>query len=86
MSGKPLIASLALFAATAAYASPSDVKSDVQWTQETRQLPKVSIDVYHRTPPYALTGRMAEPARRSSGEWLRETRQLPKVSIDVYRR
>ena len=81
MSGKLFIASMMLLASTAAYASPGD------WTRETRQVGnKVSIDVYHRTP-YALTGKVAEPARRSSSEWTRETRQLGnKVSIDVYSR
>lgn len=78
MSGKLFIASSIVLATSVAYASP-------EWTRETRRLPKVTVDVYHRTP-YALTGTMAEPARRSSGEWTRETRQLPKVTIDVYRR
>ena len=85
MSGKLFIASLTLLAAVTAFASSSDMKASGEWTRETRQLPKVSIDVYNRTP-YALTGNMPEPAKRSSGKWTRETRQLPKVTLDVYRR
>jgi hypothetical protein len=89
MSGKLFIASLTLFAATAAYASPSDMKPG-EWTKETRQVGnKVSIDVYHRAP-YAITGRMdtTQRARRSSdGGWTHETRQVGnKATIDVYRR
>ena len=86
MSGKLFIASLTLLVAGAAYARPSDMKPG-EWTRETRQVGRVVIDVYHRAP-YALTGTMAEPARRSpAGEWVRETRQLgSKVTIDVYRR
>lgn len=84
MSGKLLIASLTLFAASAASAAESDLNSTGEWVRETRHLPKATIDVYHRTP-YALTGRMAEPSR-TAGEWVRETRYLPKVTIDVYRR
>jgi hypothetical protein len=87
MSGKLIIASFTLLAASAAYGSPSDMKANGEWTRKTRQVGRVAIDVYHRTP-YALTGSMAsEPARRSSGELTRETRQLGnKVTIDVYRR
>lgn len=86
MSGKLFIASLTFLAASAAYARPSDMKSNGEWTRETRQVGRVSIDVYHRTP-FALTGRMAEPARRSpAGEWTREARQVGRNTIDVYRR
>jgi hypothetical protein len=84
MTGKLFIAALTLLAATASYAVPS---GNDGWTRETRQLGnKVSIDVYHRSA-YALTGKMAEPARRAEGRLMHETRQLgSKVTIDVYRR
>jgi len=87
MSGKLFIASLTFLAASAAYASPSDMKSNGEWTRETRQVGRVTIDVYHRAP-HALTGSIApEPARRSpAGEWTRETRQVGRNTIDVYRR
>ena len=86
MSKKLIIASLMLLAASAAFAGPSG-----EWTRETRQVGRVSIDVYHRaSAPYALTGTTsAEPVGHSAagGEWTRETRQVGnKVTIDVYRR
>ncbi len=89
MSGK-IFASLicmTLLAAGAGDARPSDMKPG-DWTRETRQVGnKVTIDVYHRAP-YALTGTMVEPARRSRADKrVRETRHLGnKVTLDVYRR
>ena len=58
-----------------------------QWSRETRQVGnKVTIDVFHRNEPYALTGNKTE-ARTSSGGWMRETRHIGnKVTVDVFTR
>ena len=56
------------------------------WSRETRQLGnKVTIDVYQRTTPYALTGRSTSFSGTPSGEWTRQTRQLGnKVTYDAF--
>ena len=59
-----------------------------QWSRETRQVGnKVTIDVFHRNEPYALTGNRRTEARTSSGRWMRETRHIGnKVTVDVFTR
>lgn len=76
----------ALIEACAPYAGPSHIRAG-EWSKETRQIGnKVTIEVFDRAAPYALTGDTAE-GRTSSRGWKRETRQLGnKVTIDVFTR